>query len=161
MAAPGDHTTVVALLENMIKRQTYGSGTVNNSYGYGRVDAWRSFLEAQAAVSIGPGRGEDPLPEVPPAAPKARIAQNTPNPFNPLTQIEFELSHPGGIHVTIHDALGRNVRTLIDGRFYAAGVHRVRWDGLDDDGVAAASGVYFCRLEGNAFSRTRKMALIR
>ncbi len=58
------------------------------------------------------------------------------------------------------DALDRSVRTLVDaGR--APGLYRVIWDGSDDNGVAVASRVCFCRISWNGQTETKRMALLR
>ncbi|RMF58143.1 MAG: T9SS C-terminal target domain-containing protein [Calditrichaeota bacterium] len=94
------------------------------------------------------------------------LYQNYPNPFNPSTTISFALPHvspTGRARITLHifDVNGRRVRTLAEGEF-AAGNHRVVWDGRDDNGVPVASGVYFYRLTtGSGFVTTRKMVLLR
>ncbi|MDH3197364.1 MAG: right-handed parallel beta-helix repeat-containing protein [Candidatus Krumholzibacteria bacterium] len=89
------------------------------------------------------------------------LDQNVPNPFNPTTRIRYSLA-AGGDRVTLRvfDVNGRLVRTLVDG-VATAGPNDVIWDGRDDAGSPAASGVYFYRLEAPGFAQTRKMALIR
>jgi flagellar hook assembly protein FlgD len=66
----------------------------------------------------------------------------TPNPFNPRTVLEFTLGEGGNVSVAVYDARGRIVRHLAEGIVMEPGDRSVEWDGLDDDGVAAASGVY-------------------
>jgi hypothetical protein len=87
------------------------------------------------------------------------LMQNYPNPFNPSTQIRFVLSVSGKTRLAIYDILGRRIRTLIDG-VRPAGEQQVTWDGRDDAGLAAASGVYFYRLEANGLTQTRKLTLL-
>ncbi len=89
-----------------------------------------------------------------------RLDQNFPNPFNPSTTISFVLSERGLATVEIFDILGRQVRTLVTGRF-PAGTHAVEWDGRNGEGNAVASGVYFYRLTVNGERATRKMMLIK
>jgi hypothetical protein len=90
-----------------------------------------------------------------------RLYQNEPNPFNPSTTIRFDVA-PGGAHVTlrIFDVTGRLVRTLVDGPA-APGNNSARWDGRDERGSEAATGVYLYRLEGPGFAQARKMVLVR
>ncbi|MDO9171610.1 MAG: FlgD immunoglobulin-like domain containing protein, partial [bacterium] len=83
-----------------------------------------------------------------------------PNPFNPATAIAFDLVQAVRVRLEIFDAAGRRVRVLLD-ETRAAGAHRARWDGTGDDGRAAASGVYFCRMDAGAFQGTRRMTLVR
>jgi len=88
------------------------------------------------------------------------LEQNWPNPFNPTTEIAYSLSERGHVTLAVYDVLGRRVRTLVDRR-EDAGVHKARWNGLDDDGRSVPSGVYFYRMRAGSFVCTRKMVLIR
>jgi hypothetical protein len=83
-----------------------------------------------------------------------------PDPFNPRTTIQYGV--PAGAHVrlAIYDPQGRLVRTLVDG-FVPAGVSSVEWNGRDDQGAAAASGVYFVRLTSGEHVRTSKITLLK
>lgn len=95
-----------------------------------------------------------------PPPPRLALHGNRPNPFNPATTIPFELSRRGRARLTVHDAAGRLVRTLLDAE-RDAGPHEARWDGADDFGRPAASGVYLCRLAAEGAVRCRAMSLIR
>ena len=88
------------------------------------------------------------------------LLPNYPNPFNPETTIAYDLADEGRVRLAVYDVLGQQVRVLIDGA-QAAGRYRMAWDGRDRAGRAAASGVYFLRLEANGFSQVRKMMLVR
>ena len=88
------------------------------------------------------------------------LDQNYPNPFNPETTLSFQLARPGTARITIFDLDGRIVRVLED-RHFDAGFHKTRWDGLDDNGRQAASGVYVVRIHAGEFAKQRKMLLMR
>ncbi len=88
------------------------------------------------------------------------LAQNQPNPFNPVTTIKFTLSNPGRTKVEIFDASGRLIRSLADEQM-TAGVHQLVWDGLDDAGKQVGSGVYFYRLKAGAFEQSRRMTILK
>ncbi|HET7497684.1 MAG TPA: FG-GAP-like repeat-containing protein, partial [Candidatus Eisenbacteria bacterium] len=94
----------------------------------------------------------------PPARPL--LSQNAPNPFNPRTEIRFKMPRAGHARVTVFDAAGRRVATLLDGPA-PAGERRVEWAGKDDAGHAAASGIYFYKLEADGVSLSRRMALLK
>ena len=85
---------------------------------------------------------------------------NYPNPFNPATQIAYELPEAGEVRLAIYNALGQQVRTLVQGR-QEAGYYRVTWDGKDAHGRPAASGIYLYRLEVGRFAETRQMLLLK
>lgn len=88
------------------------------------------------------------------------LAQNAPNPFNPQTEIRFNLGQAGPVSLKVFDVSGRLVKSLANGRL-PAGEHRLIWDGTDHDGRAVATGVYFYRLlaEGKTFGK--RMVLVK
>ncbi|HEU4929788.1 MAG TPA: choice-of-anchor B family protein [Candidatus Krumholzibacteria bacterium] len=88
------------------------------------------------------------------------LKQNVPNPFNPSTRIPFELTRGGRVTLSIFDVAGRHVRSLVD-RDFPAGTHETEWDGRDDAGQSASSGVYFYRLQTGSHSETRRMVLVK
>lgn len=88
------------------------------------------------------------------------LDQNYPNPFNPTTTISYSLSSASKVQLKIYNALGQEIRILVDAR-QPTGTHRVEWDGRDSNGKLAASGLYLYRLKADSFVETRKMILIR
>ncbi len=88
------------------------------------------------------------------------LGRNYPNPFNPVTEIRFGLRDRGHVLIRIFDAGGRLVRTLVKGEM-SSGDHAETWNGTDDYGRMAASGVYFCRLDTKGLSKSMKMVLLR
>jgi hypothetical protein len=83
-----------------------------------------------------------------------------PNPFNPRTEVSFRLPHAAAVSVSVFDVTGRRVRDLVSGAF-SAGRHVVAWDGLDDDGRPAATGVYLVRLRAEGRHEVSKALLLR
>jgi flagellar hook assembly protein FlgD len=83
-----------------------------------------------------------------------------PNPFNPLTRIEYALAEPGRVVVRVYNLAGRRVATLVDGTVGAGG-HTAVWDGATDSGDRAASGVYFIRMEAGGFRGSEKLVLLK
>ncbi len=87
---------------------------------------------------------------------------NWPNPFNANTVIAFDLAGGLPVRLVVYDTLGRRVHILRNGEMLAAGHYRIAWDGLDDRGRPAASGVYLYRLNaGTDLVAVGRMALIR
>jgi flagellar hook assembly protein FlgD len=74
--------------------------------------------------------------------------------------VRFGLDRPGDVRLSIYDARGGLVRTLIDGRL-VEGAHEAVWNGKDSQGRPASSGVYFCRMTAGEQSFTKKMVLLR
>jgi hypothetical protein len=88
------------------------------------------------------------------------LHQNVPNPFNPSTEIRFDLASPEHVTLTVYNILGQEVIRLIDGD-YPAGCHTAVWDGVDGNGRPAASGMYLYRLVAGKDSASRKMVLMK
>ena len=91
--------------------------------------------------------------------------QNRPNPFNPVTTISYVITGAAGgqidrTRLDVYNVLGQQVTTLVD-RDEAPGVYSVIWDGRDDKGREAASGVYFYRLTRGVQSEAKKMMLLK
>jgi hypothetical protein len=83
------------------------------------------------------------------------LEQNYPNPFNPTTTIRYAIPHASFVRLTIHNVLGQEVATLVDGE-QTAGVNSVEWNA-----AGFASGVYFYRLRVGGNSTTMKLLLAR
>lgn len=88
------------------------------------------------------------------------VEQNRPNPFNPLTAIRFALPKGERVEVSIFDAAGRKVRTLLDAG-KQAGTHTVVWDGRDDSDHSVGSGVYYYTVKAGEQESSRKMMLLK
>jgi len=88
------------------------------------------------------------------------LAQNYPNPFNPSTSISYSLAEKAYVEMKIRDILGREIRILFAGD-QTAGSHRAEWNGLDDRGGRAPSGIYFYTLTAKGFRETRKLVMLR
>lgn len=119
----------------------------------------RTQSEIQAAMNVELLQTPAAVTTVP-APLVTRLGQNFPNPFNPVTQVPFQLERAGHVRLLVYDVRGRRVRTLADGDL-AAGSHAIRWDGEDDSGRRLASGIYACRLEFDGRTERRLMALVR
>jgi hypothetical protein len=88
------------------------------------------------------------------------LSQNYPNPFNPATTITYSLAEQAPVTVEIFNLLGQRVRTLVLGT-KPAGTYQIEWPGTNDAGDVVATGVYFYRVTAGAWTKTRKMLLLR
>jgi len=88
------------------------------------------------------------------------LFQNYPNPFNATTLIKYQLPKPANLSIKIYNQAGQLVRNLLDTR-QQPGVHGIMWDGRDNAGLTAASGIYYYRLTREKFTQTRTMLIIR
>jgi hypothetical protein len=88
------------------------------------------------------------------------LSQNYPNPFNPTTTIRFSLPETGQVKLIIYNVLGQRVKELVNAS-KPAGYHEVIWNGKNESGVQAASGLYIYRLETADGIQSKKMLLIK
>lgn len=94
------------------------------------------------------------------AARGAMLRQNYPNPFNPSTRIDFALESAGPVELSVFDAGGRRVATLLQ-RNLAAGEHHAVWNGRTDGGRPAPAGQYYYLLETATTRISRGMVLVK
>jgi hypothetical protein len=85
----------------------------------------------------------------------------SPNPFNPTTEIKFDLDREISVTIAVYDLYGRRVRHLSSRQVFPAGSHSVFWDGKDESGHQVPSGTYLTRLESGAEKLTLKMQLVK
>jgi hypothetical protein len=83
------------------------------------------------------------------------LQQNYPNPFNPSTRIGFNIAQRSTVTLTVFDALGRSIRTLVDQQL-AAGTYTTNFDA-----TGLSSGVYYYVLRAGSSVESRRMVLIR
>jgi len=110
----------------------------------------RSFTILGGATAVG---------EVPRGA--IRSLAVAPNPFNPRTEIRFELATSTRVRLTVYDLAGRRVATPLAGAWREPGAHAIVWDGRDDHGRDLASGTYRVELRADGATRGRSVTLIR
>jgi hypothetical protein len=108
----------------------------------------------QQKLATGPEQEKGSLPE------SFSLSQNYPNPFNPQTVIQYSLSEPAHVRLTIYNVLGQRVRVLVD-EYQEAGAKTLLWDGSDNENEEVSSGVYFFRLQAGEFQATKRMVLLR
>ena len=85
---------------------------------------------------------------------------NYPNPFNPVTNINFDLPKMSNVKIDIYNVLGQNVKTLVDNTMMA-GNHYVQWNGKSDANKNLPSGVYLVKFSAGEFNYNQKIMLIK
>lgn len=78
-----------------------------------------------------------------------------PNPFNPVTTINYNIADEGMVNITIYDTLGRQVTELIN-EIRSAGQYQISWNAAD-----VASGTYFVKLVTKDFVQSEKLQLVK
>ena len=84
-----------------------------------------------------------------------------PNPFNPMTNIFYKLSEDAQISLSVVDVLGRTIQTIISGQKQKAGSYSIFWNGKNQNGSMASSGVYVFVLKAGSVVKTQKVMLMR
>jgi aminopeptidase N len=110
-------------------------------------DQWILMDEPQIASTLDPEK----LPSVS----RFQLHQNFPNPFNPKTIINYELSIANDVDLSIYNLLGQKVATLVSEK-QKAGYHQVEWDAS-----GFASGLYYYKIKSGEFMDMKKMILLR
>lgn len=95
-----------------------------------------------------------------PAVASFGLGQCAPNPFAGNTAIRYQLPKACAVSICVYGISGQLVKRMVDAK-QPAGRYTAYWDGRDEAGRVAASGLYFCRMEAGGFSRVRKMVVIR
>ncbi|MDP8221093.1 MAG: C25 family cysteine peptidase [Candidatus Stygibacter frigidus] len=85
---------------------------------------------------------------------------NYPNPFNPVTTIDYSISDNDLVIMSIYNIKGQLVKNLLSTN-QEAGYHQVIWDGRDEKGNMSSSGAYICMMRTSDGVQTRKMILLK
>jgi len=120
----------------------------------GKIDEVRISNSARYALT----HVDNPRAALVPEA--IHLSQNRPNPFNATTVIEYVLSKPNDVELSIHNILGQEMRRWINPN-QAAGSYREVWDGTDKKGRVVPSGLYFYRLKCGDVAQSKKMVLMK
>ena len=85
---------------------------------------------------------------------------NYPNPFNPVTTIRYDLPDDSYVTLTIHDMMGKQIRTLVDGP-QVTGHGMIQWNATNDAGHPVSAGLYLYTIQAGEFRQTKKMVLFK
>jgi len=88
------------------------------------------------------------------------LAQNFPNPFNPVTSIEYALPEEGFVKISVYNIMGQKVTELVN-NVMPGGYHQVVWNGTNDLGESVSTGIYMYAIEAEGFTSVKKMILMK
>lgn len=132
--------------------QTEGGGILNG----GKIRYAALDLEFQNPCNaIVTGSDENTIPEN-----IASLSQNFPNPFNPVTKIQYQVKEASDIAIDVYNVKGQKIKTLVNENL-PVGNYEVIWNGNDDNNRQVSSGIYFYKLKSGNQSQTKKMVLMK
>jgi len=88
------------------------------------------------------------------------LKQNSPNPFNPSTRIQYGLPRPSDVRVSIYDIAGRQIISW-SAFHQKAGWHEIVWDGTNSVNRKVSTGIYICRMQADGYIETKKMLFMK
>jgi len=116
-------------------------------------DSLSSILDSIAVKVVADPTGIDDIVNLIPD--KYFLHQNFPNPFNPVTKIEYGLPHASKVKLEIYNVIGQKVFSIVHD-LKPAGIHSIEFDGK-----SLSSGIYFYHFQAREFSKVRKMILLK
>ncbi|HTY09099.1 MAG TPA: FlgD immunoglobulin-like domain containing protein, partial [Candidatus Edwardsbacteria bacterium] len=88
------------------------------------------------------------------------LMQNSPNPFNTSTNINYQLSAPEKAILAVYNINGQLVKTIVN-HDQPAGFYTVKWDGRNESNELVSSGIYLYRLHAGSITQIKKLILVR
>ena len=88
------------------------------------------------------------------------LYENYPNPFNPVTNINYDISEATDVTLEVYNLMGHRVRTLVS-RHHEPGRYKAVWDATNDFGASVASGMYIYRIHAKDFVSVKKLLLMK
>jgi len=151
-ASPTENNTIIRGLRD----DTLWYAMKRLSIAGNSLSGWNAMFRAQFVYYVATGIEEiaEELPD------SYTLKQNYPNPFNPTTKIEYSLPKSGNVKIVIYDILGKKIKTLVD-QIEQKGSYSIIWNGEDDLGNKAASGIYFYRMEAGGYTAVKKLNLLK
>lgn len=110
---------------------------------------WPAVIMSEQEATPRPDAPSDELPDA------FRLKAAYPNPFNPSTRISYALPEASDVRLTVYNAVGQRVRTLVDRR-QTAGHHEIVFQA-----VGLPSGIYYYRLRAGAYAEVRAVSLVK
>ncbi len=143
-----------------------GQGNSSAESGYEFIDkkviAGASYSYKLESVSYGGVIKVEQTVEVNIPIPEEFVLfNNYPNPFNPTTNIKFQVPENSNVKLAVYDLNGKLIKQLLNNSYYSIGVHSVVWDATDEFGNKVSSGMYLYRFSSGRFAKLGKMVLMK
>ena len=98
--------------------------------------------------------------DITPVPSEFALHDNYPNPFNPITTINYDLPKDAYVNLVIYDIMGREVANLAS-KEMSAGFQTMTWNARNNAGVLVSAGIYFYQIQTRYFVKTKKMILLK
>ena len=118
-------------------------------------DAFIFFVDDVTVTGGGVANDDPSAPVV-----ATELRGNYPNPFNPETTISYSVKEAAPVTIEVYNVKGQLVKTLVN-EAKAAGHYSIVWNGKDNNGRSAASGVYYYKMNAGKYSSTKKMIMMK
>lgn len=152
--APGATQTIeLTFLTELLEGEEYFADVLIESN-----DPDEPVTSLMAMLTLTPNAIEPPAEAAIPSA--VSLAPGYPNPFRQQTAIRFGLPRASEVELSVYNVAGQRVRLLCDEPL-EAGFHTMRWDGRNDQGLTAGSGIYVIRLKAGDTTHTQRLVLVR
>ncbi|TRZ64516.1 T9SS C-terminal target domain-containing protein, partial [bacterium] len=135
------------------KTRKFGMPIGTNQVRFNAITGYGNDLFLDSIIIVSPATGMQNQSGLIPI--QYALYQNFPNPFNPVTKINFDIPKQGLVNLKIYDVLGREIKTLVKD-IKAPGSYSIEFNASE-----FSSGVYFYRLESNGFTDVKKMMMIK
>ena len=111
---------------------------------------WSLVIDAGWMLST----DEDLLPQ------EFALHNNYPNPFNPITNIRYDIPEVSDVRIDIYNINGQKVRTLVS-REHQPGRYKIQWNATNEFGSPVASGMYIYKIHAKDFTSVKKLLLMK
>ena len=144
---------VMAAMEDSVHHVTV-------DWNVGAMDVWDETPSSNGPfqftldLSATLGIDESTLPDV------FALHNNYPNPFNPVTNITYDIPEVANVSLEIYNVMGQKVRTLASGS-HEPGRYRVLWNATNDFGEGLSSGMYIYKIQAGDFVSVKKLILMK
>ena len=84
------------------------------------------------------------------------ISSAYPNPFNPVTTINYIINQPSNLKIAVYDIAGRQVDLILNNEFKTTGEYKIHWNASNN-----ASGIYYIQVKSDFGIETKKVVLLK
>jgi hypothetical protein len=135
-----------------------GVNVLNVTWSVHASDGWETVSSLSRSLVVDAGwmlsADEDLLPKV------FALHNNYPNPFNPITNISYDIPELSNVRIEIFNLAGQKVRTLVS-KQHQPGRYKVQWNATNQFGAPVSSGMYIYKIHAKGFSDVKKLLLMK